>query len=89
MVKHCAKSTMNIEGAKVCFSTGSNPVPATKLKHMKQLLITVGIILAMYLIWAFCLIELNPFKWDFANRFFLSMFTIGLAVIYNLFKSDC
>ena len=68
--------------------TGSNPVPATKLKHMKQFLINVGIILAMYLIWAFCLIELNAFKWDAVDRFFLSMFTIGLTVLYNLYKSN-
>jgi len=34
------------------------------------------------------LIELNAFKWDAVDRFFLSMFTIGLVVIYNLYKSN-
>jgi xanthine/uracil permease len=55
---------------------------------MKQLLISIGIILAMYLIWAFCLNELNPQKWSQDTRVYLSLLTICTVVFYNLAKKD-
>jgi hypothetical protein len=53
---------------------------------MKQLLINVGIILAMYLIWAFCLNELNFQKWSEGARVFLSIHTICVVAFFNAAK---
>jgi hypothetical protein len=55
---------------------------------MKQLLINVGIILAMYLIWAFCLNELNFQKWGEGARVFLSIITICVVAFFNAAKKD-
>jgi len=55
---------------------------------MKQLLINVGIILAMYLIWAFCLNELNFQKWSEGARVFLSIITICVVALCNLAEND-
>jgi hypothetical protein len=55
---------------------------------MRQLLLSVGIVVAMYFIWVFCQAELNAFNWSKEDRLFLSVVTIIVVFIYNAMEID-
>ena len=59
----------------------------TKRKTLVRILIIISIFTAMYLLYAFATIELNPFNWNSDSRFAYPVFSTVISLLLIIYMN--